>query len=299
MIRIKRSYCLTTVFSLLAATPVLAQGVVTRDIDYMSSVDYEHDKDLLDIYMPEGVSDAPVVVFFHGGALRAGDKSDGQGIALRLVPHGIGVVSASYRLTPSVMHPAHVQDAAAATAWVVENIAAYGGDPENVYVSGHSAGAYLAALLALDSSHLEAHDLTPASIRGSIPISAFLYVEETAADRPKDVWGSDPADWLLASVTPHLDTAVGRMLVIYADGDDEWRRRQNERFGEAMRSAGNHDVRVVEVPNRNHMSLMTDLNASDDHIGDLMLRFIQGPESGHRAGATFNKPLLLTPNGRQ
>ena len=68
------------------------------------------------------------------------------------------------------------------------------------------------------------------------------------------------------------------MLLIYADGDDEWRREQNERFGEAMRSAGNHGVRVVEVPNRNHMSLMTDLNASDDHIGDLMLRFIQQHE---------------------
>lgn len=278
MMRTKRLYCLTALFPLLATMPVLAQGIVTRDIDYVSSADYEDGKDLLDIYMPEGVADAPVVVFFHGGALRAGDKSDGHAVAQRLVPHGIGVVSASYRLTPSVMHPAHVQDAAAATAWVVENISDYGGDPENVYVSGHSAGAYLAALLTLDPSHLEAHDLAASSIRGSIPISAFLYVEETAADRPKDVWGTDPADWLLASVTPHIGTANGRMLLIYADGDDEWRREQNERLGEALRSAGNHTVRVVEVPNRNHMSLMTDLNASDDHIGDLMLSFIRQHE---------------------
>ncbi|MBT3773081.1 MAG: alpha/beta hydrolase [Gemmatimonadales bacterium] len=278
MTQIKRSYCLLALFSLVAPLPALAQGIVTHDIDYLSSAEYEDGKDLLDIYMPEGVADAPVVVFFHGGALRAGDKSDGQGVAQRLVPHGIGVVSASYRLTPSVMHPAHVQDAAAATAWVVENIADYGGNPDNVYVSGHSAGAYLAALLTLDPSHLEVHDLDPSSLRGSIPISAFLYVEETAADRPKDVWGTDPADWLVASVAPHIGTAGGRMLLIYADGDDEWRREQNERFGEAMRSAGSHGVRVVEVPNRNHMSLMTDLNASDDHIGDLMLRFIQQHE---------------------
>lgn len=276
MFQINRSYCLTAMLLLLATTPAVAQGIVTRDVDYMTAVDYEDGKDLLDIYMPEGVTDAPVVVFFHGGALRAGDKSVGQLVAQRLVPHGIGVVSANYRLTPSVMHPAHVQDAAAATAWAVEHIASYGGDAGNVYVSGHSAGAYLAALLTLDPTHLSAHHLTPASIRGSIPISAFLYVEETAADRPKDVWGTDPADWLHASVTPHISTAKGRMLLIYADGDDEWRRRQNDTFGEAMDAAGNSAVHVVEVPNRNHSSLMSEMNAVDDEIGDLILRFIQG-----------------------
>ena len=66
------------------------------------------------------------------------------------------------------------------------------------------------------------------------------------------------------------------MLLICADGDDEWRRRQNETFGEAMNVAGNHSVQVVEVPNRNHGSLMTEMNALDDQIGDLMLKFIQG-----------------------
>jgi acetyl esterase/lipase len=275
MFQIKRRGPLTAVLFLLVAVPLLAQGVVTRDVDYVSEVDYEGGCDLLDIYMPEGAADVPVVVFFHGGALRAGDKSFYQVVAQRLIPHGIGVISANYRLTPSVMHPAHVQDAAAATAWVVENIARYGGDPENVYVAGHSAGAYLAALLLLDPTHLGEHDLTPASIRGSIPISAFLYVEETAADRPKDVWGTDPADWLAASVTPHISTARGRMLLVYADGDSEWRRRQNDTFGEAMLAAGNHTVQVIEVPNRNHVSLMTGLNAPDDRIGDLIRRFIE------------------------
>lgn len=278
MIQTKRPYGLASLLSLLAAVPALAQGVVSRNVDYMSTVAYDDGKDLLDIYMPEGVTDAPVVVFFHGGALRAGNKSDGQVVAQRLVPGGIGVVSANYRLSPSVMHPAHVQDAAAATAWVVDHIADYGGDPDNVYVSGHSAGAYLAALLALDPTLLDAHHLDPSSIRGSIPISAFLYVEETAADRPKDVWGTDPTDWLSASVTPHIRAAKGRMLLIYADGDDAWRRRQNETFSDAMGAAGNHAVHVVEVANRDHLSLMTDLNAVDDQIGDLMIGFIKGHE---------------------
>ncbi len=279
IVRINRLCPLAVMLFLFPALAACTQGVVTRNVDYVSNFDYEGGQDLLDIYMPLGATDVPVVVFFHGGALRAGDKDPvGQAVAGRLVPQGIGVVSANYRLTPSVMHPAHVQDAASATAWVIENIARYGGDAENIYVAGHSAGAYLAALLTLDPTHLGAHGLTPGSVRGSIPISAFLYVEETAPERPKDVWGSDPADWLAASVTPHIGSAEGRMLLIYADGDDEWRRRQNDKFGEAMRLAGNHAVQVIEVPNRDHISLMTELNASDDHIGDLIRRFIHEHE---------------------
>ncbi len=270
--------CSLVIGLLLLASSVAAQGVVTRDVDYVRDADYEDGKDLLDVYMPEGSSDAPVVVFFHGGALRAGDKSDGRVVAQRLVARGIGVVSANYRLSPAFEHPAHIRDAAAAVAWVLGNISEYGGDPDRVFVAGHSAGAYLAALLVLDPSHLAYHHVAQPSIRGSIPISAFLYVEETAADRPKDVWGADPAGWLAASVTPHIGANPARMLLIYADGDADWRREQNDRFGGAMASAGGGSVHVVEVPNRDHMSLMTALNESDDQIGDLMADFIQGHE---------------------
>lgn len=274
MFLVYRSLVIAAAIVLLTAAPLRAEVVVTRGVDYMAGVDYEGGKDLLDVYMPGGAEDVPVVVFFHGGALRAGDRSYGYLVATRLVPLGIGVVSPSYRLTPSVTHPAHVQDAAAATAWVIENIGRYGGNPEKVYVAGHSAGGYLAALLAVNPKYLGDHDLTPASIRGAIPIGAFLYVEEVAADRPKDVWGANPKDWEAASVTPHISGADVRMLLIYADGDDEWRRQQNDRFGAAMRAAGNHGVRVVEVPNRDHSSLLTGLNAEDDRIGDLIRKFV-------------------------
>lgn len=260
--------------SQVPATRNVDQAVTTRNVDYRSDIVVAEAKDRLDIYMPEGAEAAPVIVFFHGGALRAGSKESGSVFAERFVPSGVGIVSANYRLTPRVMHPAHVEDAAAAYAWVVKNIERYGGDPENVYVAGHSAGAYLATLLALDPSHLAKHGLELSSIRGTIPISPFLYVEETAADRPKDVWGENPSDWLKASVTPHIAAGKGPMLLIYADGDDEWRRDQNDRFGEAMGAAGNNNVRVVEVPNRTHGSLMSAINADDDQIRDLVLRFL-------------------------
>lgn len=266
----------------LASTQILAPGdvdlsqvVATRDLDYISEVEYQDQKDRLDVFMPERAEGVPVIVFFHGGALRGWTKIDGEALAARFVPAGIGVVSANYRLTPRVKHPAHVEDAAAAFAWVIRNIEGYGGDPANVYVAGHSAGAYLAVLLALDPTHLASRGLDSTSIRGAIAISSFLYVEETARDRPKDVWGEDPADWRRASVTPHISSGQGPMLLIYADGDAAPRREQNERFGEAMRAAGSSDVTVIEVLNRDHISLISKMNDHDDQIRDAVLGFIR------------------------
>lgn len=246
---------------------------IVRDVDYVGGANYADGKDLLDIYMPEGAENVPVVVFFHGGALRMGTKDQGRIVAARLVPMGIGLVAANYRLSPAFQHPAHIEDAAAATAWVVQNIAQYGGDPDGIYVAGHSSGGYLAALLALDATHLGAHGLTLDAIKGSIPISPFLYVEETAKVRPKDVWGEDPVDWLAASVTPHIGPGKPPMLLIYADGDEAWRKRQNETFADAMRGAGS-DVAVNEVPGRDHMTLITEITASDDRIEGLVSLFV-------------------------
>ncbi|MCR9258870.1 MAG: alpha/beta hydrolase fold domain-containing protein [Pseudomonadaceae bacterium] len=250
------------------------QIVTALDVDYLPTADYADAKDKLDIYMPLGATNAPVVVYFHGGGLMYGDKSLAQVVAKRLLAKGIGLVSANYRLSPGVMHPAHVQDAASATAWVHQNIAEYGGDPQYLYVGGHSAGAYLAALLALDPQHLQQHEMTLSDIRGAIPISPFLYVEETAEDRPKSIWGQVPLDWLAASVTPHIAAGKPPMLLIYADGDDSWRRAQNEQLAKELTMIGNEAVRAVKVPDRDHTSLISEIDATDDQVGELLATFI-------------------------
>ena len=257
-------------------TETLEDVVLRRDVDYLSGRDYADDKDKLDLYMPEGANGVPVIVFFQGGGLWFGDKNDGEAFAMRFARQQIGVVSANYRLSPSVMHPAHVEDATAAVAWVIENIAQFGGDSGRVFAAGHSAGAYLVTLMTLDPAYLAAHRLGPDAIRATIPISPFLYVEETAKDRPKFVWGDDPAAWLRASVTPHIGPAKGQMLFIYADGDDDWRKRQIETFGQAMRNAGSKQIRVVQVPGRDHLTLISGINAADDQIGALVLKLIEG-----------------------
>ncbi|MBE56708.1 MAG: hypothetical protein CL479_09110 [Acidobacteria bacterium] len=247
-----------------------------RDIDYIDGADYPDARDRLDVFMPSDASGAPTVVFFHGGGLVNGDKAQGEFLAKALVPRGIGVVSANYRLSPTVKHPAHLQDAAAAFAWTVAHIADFGGNPEKVYLAGHSAGAYMAALLALDDSYIREVGLAKSSIHGSIPISPFLYVEEVAPDRPKTVWGTDVAAWRQASASSYIGGGKPPLLFVYADGDADWRREQIIRVARELESAGQSSVQTVEIADRTHASVVERLVEPDDpgalQIADFVLR---------------------------
>ena len=169
---------------------------------------------------------------------------------------------------------AHLEDAAAAFAWTKLHIAEYGGDPDRVYVGGHSAGAYLAALISLDPTYLKAHNLDIREIRGTIPVSPFLYVEETAKDRPKTVWGKDANVWLQASVTPYIGPNKPPMLLIYADGDDPWRREQNQRLKSQLTAAGSK-IGSVEIANRTHGSIMSKMGESRDATMEQIAAFIK------------------------
>ena len=254
-----------------------ANMTVHRDLDYIEGAEYADNRDRLDVYMPEGASSVPVIVFFHGGALRNGSKDTGSYLASSLVPAGIGVVSANYRLSPAVMHPAHLQDAAAAFAWTVEHIVSYGGDPDRVYLSGHSAGAYLAAQLSLDPRYLRAHGLELSAIRGAMPISPFLYVEEVAPDRPKTVWGENVEVWREASVASYFGPSKPPILLIYADGDADWRREQNERMAEELRAAGHEAAGAVQIENRTHATVLSSIENAGDPAAKLIIDFVQQP----------------------
>jgi acetyl esterase/lipase len=266
------------VFGTLAATQGSAQSAAThRDIDYIVGADYADDKDKLDVFMPQAEMIVPVVVYFHGGGLQNGAKVIGEGLARQLTARGIGVVSANYRLSPAVMHPAHMEDATAAFVWTKQNIGTYGGDPNRVFVAGHSAGAYLAALMSVDPSYLAAYGMKLSAIRGTIPISPFLYVEEpdVAPRRPKTVWGTDEDVWLRASVTPYIGSDKPPMLLIYADGDDPWRREQNDRFKVELMARGNK-VSLEQIADRTHGSVNSKMG--EDHDAGMMkiAAFVEG-----------------------
>jgi acetyl esterase/lipase len=255
----------------------MKSGVAHRNIDYLAGADHADAKDMLDVFMPKDAVDVPVVVYFHGGALQRGTKAIGAGLAKQLTARGIGVVSANYRLSPTVMHPAHMEDATAAFVWTKKNIQMYGGDPNRVFVSGHSAGAYLAALMSLDSTYLGAHGMKLSDIRGTIPISPFLYVEEkdVAPSRSKSVWGIDEAVWKKASVSPYVGPQKPPMLLIYADGDDPWRREQNDRLQMQLVKHGN-EVALEEIMDRTHGSVNSKMGNDQDPGMTTVAMFIEG-----------------------
>ena len=127
---------------------------VTTDIAYKSDASlspYETERCHLDLYAPAGSRNLPCLVWFYGGGLPGGAKSEPytQAICRALASDGILVACVDYRHSPRAKYPAYIEDAAAAVAWVKQHAAEHGGDPNRVFVGGHSAGGYLTAMLAL------------------------------------------------------------------------------------------------------------------------------------------------------
>jgi acetyl esterase/lipase len=248
---------------------------VVRDVTYLPDANYAANKDKLDLYLPQGRTSVPVIVSFHGGALMEGDKSEQTFVGERFASAGIATAVVNYRLSPGVSHPAHIQDAAAAFAWVKRHIAEYGGNPDQVFVIGHSAGAYLAALLALDREYLAVHRFSPDDVRGVVPVSAFYWVERVAPDRDKRVWGTDPQTWVDASPAHRVRAGAPPLLLLYADGDDEWRRQQNTEMAAALRAAGNEQIEIAQIAGRTHRTIWSKMADAGDEAADRIIQFVR------------------------
>jgi acetyl esterase/lipase len=113
---------------------------VYTDIAYYDGPDAHPIKHRLDLFVPEGLKDAPVLIFVHGGGWTSGDKNLYSFVGRAFAEQGFVTAVINYRLSPQVQHPAHIEDVARAFAWVYRNIAQYGGNPEKIFVMGHSAG---------------------------------------------------------------------------------------------------------------------------------------------------------------
>jgi acetyl esterase/lipase len=266
-------------FVVLSCTDAHAQRhavTVVSDVDYVADAEYADGKDRLDLYIPNGVRNAPVIFSLHGGVLMMGDRREERFVGHRFAAAGYITVIPSYRLSPQVSHPAHIQDAAAAFAWVKRNVRQHGGDQDRIFVIGHSAGAYLAMLLATDPRYLASHKLSPRDIRGVVPVSGFFWVDKpgVAPDRPTDIWGTDQKIWVDASPSRYLRADLPPILIIDTDGDEDWRQAQNAALADALRSAGHKDVSLHKVRGRTHMSVWTKmLDGDSEETSSWILRF--------------------------
>jgi len=266
-----------TVPAIVATQPafhVFAQQevVVVNDIAYYEGADADAKKHKLDIYTPKGLKDFPVVFFIHGGTWSSGDRKMYGNMGQMFASQGIGVVVISYRLSPAVTHPAHIEDVARAFAWTHANIAKYGGRADRIFVAGHSAGGHLTSLLAANPEYLKKHNLSSKNIRGLIPISGVYDIP--AGMFPKIFPGT--ADALKpASPVKNLTAGGPPALVIYADQDyaglDLLAKQYTAKLGELKTQAT-----LELIKDRTHITIITKMMLSaKDATSTLALDFIR------------------------
>ena len=225
----------------------------------------------LDIYAPEKKGNIPVIVYIHGGGWYEGDKGGQEHKAEAFIKHGFLFVSVNYRLSPGVSHPAHVQDVAKAIAWTYKNARKYGGNPEKIYLMGHSSGAHLAALVAVDGMRLEAEGLKTSIIKGVILLDGAGYdIAKVKELRPKlfdqiyiQAFSRDPKGWKDASPITYIVKGglFPRFLILHIER--EVSRIESEMFYNALKEAG-VITEIFKALDRTHRSLESELGKPGD-----------------------------------
>jgi acetyl esterase/lipase len=231
----------------------------------------------LDLFVPDRPTGAPLVLFIHGGAWSVGDKSQYEAVGEQLAREGLVTALANHRLSPAVQHPAHAQDVARAVAWFYRHAASYGGDLEQLYLMGHSSGAHLASLLALDATYLAAEGLEASAIHGVVGIAGAgydldaSYASTVVAPFVRPVFGPDCSRWALAAPLRYVQARAAPFLLIHGLRDTETPPASTQVFAAALRSAG-VATQLHLLPDENHISVMF-------AAAPLVLGFLQAPWS--------------------
>ena len=159
----------------------------------------------LDVYRPaQATADAPLAVFFYGGSWSSGDRADYRFAGEALASRGIVTLVADYRLSPEVRYPTFLQDCALAVRWARDRARDFGASPERLHLVGHSAGAYNAAMLALDARWLSEVNMQPGELAGWAGLAGpydFLPIGIPAVQRAFN-WPDTPAN--SGKITPKL-----------------------------------------------------------------------------------------------
>ena len=201
----------------------------------------------------------PVLVFFYGGGWANGSRLDYGFVARAYAARGYVVVLPDYRLVPQVRFPAFLQDAAAAVRWTHDNIARYGGDPNRIAVAGHSAGGYLAVMLALDDRYLRAAGADPSVLKAAIglagPYDFYPFVKRRSIDamgRAPDPLATQPITFARANAPP--------LLLVTGTSDTEVRPRNAINLTAREQALGSTTTRLRQYQGLDHNDLIMALS---------------------------------------
>ena len=237
-------------FSATSQNPVY---ITKKNIPYYENTSsqtdsYIKERCVLDIYYPTNKKGFPTVVWFHGGGLKSGEKH----IPIELKEKGICVIAVNYRLYPKVKSPKYIEDAAAAVSWVFKNIASYGGNESLIFLSGHSAGAYLVSMIGLDKKWLGAHNIDADKIAGLIPLSGHTITHMTIREER----GINDLQPVVDDFAPlyHVRKDAPPMLLITGDRELEMlgRYEENAYFYRLMKLVGHPQTVLYELNGYDH-----------------------------------------------
>ena len=249
-----------------------------RDIIYAGENTADNPRKL-DLYLPAKTKQPfPVLIWFHGGGLVSGSKNEinDQRIANYWRTKGVGLINVDYRMSPQVQFPAYIQDAAQAVAWVIQNAKKLGADPKQIYIGGHSAGAYLAAMLAFNETYLRANAIDVNSIAGFVSLSGQMTThftvrnERSLSDLPIIVDDAAPSHYVRKDIP--------RLLLLIGDHDWPARLEENQMlFAQLIQVAKATNVNFKIINNRDHNSIYDRITEPHDETYDAIAVFMNLP----------------------
>ena len=262
---------------------------VKRDISYVESA---NPRQTLDVYASPDAKNLPVVVWIHGGGWQAGDKAEVQQKPRAFLEKRFVFVSVNYRMLLDVAMGDIVRDVAKSVRWVHEHVAEHGGDPDRLFIMGHSAGAQLAALICTDERYLKAEGLSLAIVKGCVPVDgdtfdvpAIIEVAETrwrvhglppAKLGHRQKFGNDPEKHRDFSAVTHVakDKGIPPFLILHV-GEHPDTSAQAKRLGTVLAEAG-VPTKVFGAKETWHDKINNDLGVQGDPATKELFAFVDG-----------------------
>lgn len=286
-----------------ALVPMLLMGCAQRMVNALTPASgYERHSGLaygdgerqrLDVYVPKGSSEAaPVVVFFYGGGWREGDRRGYRFIGQALSSQGYVVVVPDYRLYPEVRFPAFVEDGARAVAWVRENITRFGGNVDNLFLMGHSAGAHMAALLSLDPRYLGAHGGGTEWLAGMIGLAGPYDFLPFRSDFYRVVFEPE-AQFPDSQPVNFVDGTEPPMLLLQGERDALVSPKNARSLASRIEAAGG-EVEAILYERQSHVSIIAGLSHPLRAVGPMMgdiTAFIEAHRDSAAGGETVMADL--------
>lgn len=224
------------------------ESILYRTEQEATNDEYIAERCKLDIYYPAEKTGYTTIVWFHGGGITSGNKY----IPEKLKEKGIAVIAVNYRLYPKVNCPAYIEDAAAAVAWTFKHIEEFGGDPEKIVVSGHSAGGYLASMVGLDNKWLANYDIDANQIAMLVPFSGHCITHMTVR-KERGIADTQP---IVDEFAPlyHVRADAPPLILITGDREREMlgRYEENAYMYRMMKVAGHKQTKLYELDSFDH-----------------------------------------------